>query len=283
MLERLAELLALAPEPTLSRERIGVKRPAALADLPALALSVLDEGRRGIGLGRFVREGHTLAQSTTAVTVAPGADGFSADLRTYALSPLPLRRDPASLSPAFGPDDVRVSSAGGPGAPVSYRLVANPTAPDEFALDVAHAQLVFGAAQRPGDVLQIVHWTVTWRDEIRIERAEGTLALEAWATTFALVDGITARVQEHLGRRAAARERGFLRLAPAALESAAEIRQDGATFAAWVQRLAYRFTFEAQDGGAESTGTRIKRIDVGMNGALTESLVIPSTISAGGS
>lgn len=260
----LAGFLAAPPEPVLLAARIGAKRPAASSDLPAVAVSLVLDAARGRGVGRLVREGETLNRQTTTVAAQPGVDGFSQDLRTWWVTPLPLQRGAVSNGLRPAAYDVSVRRITDAAHPVPYRMVERPGRDDEFAVDALRARVVFGAAQRAGEVLEISHWTLVWRDAIRADRFAGTAALDVWASTFAELDDLARRVQRRLADSSAARERGFLKLSPKRLDTAAEVRfapAVGSPFAAWVQRLEYSFVFEAEDGGAESAGTRIVRID----------------------
>jgi hypothetical protein len=55
VIERLAGVLASQPDPVLAAGRIGARRPASTADLPALTVGVVVETERLRGLGRELR------------------------------------------------------------------------------------------------------------------------------------------------------------------------------------------------------------------------------------
>ena len=174
---------------------------------------------------------------------------------------------------------MQIVNVSNPGSPVVYQMVAQPTTPHEFSLDAARAEVRFGQAQTPGDQLSVSHWTMTWRDDIRALRYNGTLHLTVWAGTFATVDTIARRLQDRLRTEPSLlQDKGFVQLRPASLAPALEAQHEppgGAAFSAWQQTLEYVFTFEGEEGGELSSGGTIERVDVDMNGALPESFRVP--------
>lgn len=117
------------------------------------------------------------------------------------------------------------------------------------------------------------------RDELRGDRYAGVVSLEVWGTTFAQVAGISQNLELRLdGERTLLREKGFVDLRPAGLAPAENVMHPAATsaaFAAWKQRLAYRFVFETREGGEPIDDGRIKEIDVDLV-APPESFKTPS-------
>lgn len=187
VIDQAAELLALAPSPVLSADRLGARRPTLAGDVPAVVLAVTVDDTAGQGLGRLAR---------------------------------PERLD--------GPD------------------------PD----------------------------TAVWREAVRAERARGVLRLEVWGNGPAELRALVAAAHARLTDQAAARARGFLRLAPAHVAPAEQVRHEpavGAPFPAWRQEVGYRFAFERLAGGAVSGGGVIRRVGVAIGGAAEDSLTVPAT------
>jgi len=279
VVDSLANLLA-APPSVLPSGRVGDRGPATPGDLPAVAVSLTLDSPRGTGIGEFLREGHQLTQHTTVVDVATTGDTPFEDLQTLRLLPLPLKRNPASTTAGFSDADLSVRRVAGSGSPVGYRMTERPVAREDFALEAAAARLRFGAPQVPGDRLEVTHWTLAFRDDIVSVRHAGMLELDVWANDPTELAALARSVERKLaGSREDLRGRGFARLVPAGLRAAARSEQpgSGATFVAWRQTLAYRFAFEAELGGAESSGGAILRIDVHANGEIQETFGVPRT------
>jgi hypothetical protein len=131
---------------------------------------------------------------------------------------------------------------------------------------VASAQIVFGGAQLTGEKLEVVHWTVTWRDDIVGDRYRGMLLLELWASSPSQIGTLARRLQQRLQTQLALlRQKGFVALRPASLDPAETSLYEppsGSAFPVWRQRLSYRFVFEAEEGGELSSGVPIERIAV---------------------
>lgn len=103
------------------------------------------------------------------------------------------------------------------------------------------------------------------REETRGDRYDGIVSLDVWASGFAQASALSQRLETRLRQRALLREKGFVALQPAGLGAAENVLQPAATsaaFAAWKQRLAYRFVFETQEGGELTDGGLIERVDV---------------------
>jgi hypothetical protein len=275
VIDKFVELLLLPPA-LLPAERVGARRPAAVSDIPSVTCALTVAETRGSGLGRLVGPGDLPIRSTATVAVAAGADGFSADLRSVRLDPLPMRRDPSSVSPSLTERDVTVVNVTDAAHQVEYRLVAEPTRATEYRVDRAAARVVFGSAQQPGDRIELSHWTVEAHDPVVADRLRGVLALELWAFDVTSISALSRQLQDRLAARGAARERGFLRLEPARLDAAEGVVRtttNGGTFAAWAQRLDYTFAFEGVHGATASSGV-IRRIDVGIDDGLGDTLTI---------
>jgi hypothetical protein len=259
--------------PVLAPERVGTRTPAAAGDLPAAICDVILSDVNSRRVGRIVTAKHVPVQMTTHVTVAP--DGaFSPDLRTLLLPP-PVRRAPAANGTQGA--DVTVMNVTDGANPVAYTHAAAPASTAEFRFDLTAARVVFGASQRPGDRLELSFWTVEWHEPTSVDRYRGTLELELWASAAAGVTQLARQVQDRLAQRTTARACGFLRLEPARLHASiatTHLSPTGSSFAAWTQRLAYGFAFEAVLAGEVSGDGIIRRIDVGLEDGLSETLTI---------
>ena len=275
VVDRLVDLLRL-PEPLLPASSIGARRPGVNGELPAIACNVTVSSVAGRGVGRFVGSKHLPIQMTTRVVAAPGAAGFSTDLRRLRLPP-PVRRNPTPTSKDLDAGDVGVVNV--TAAPVAYRVTRAPAAVTDYAIDLIAARLTFGAPQAAGDTLELSYWTVEWHEPMESDLVRGTLELEVWGAQSSTVADLARRVQDRLRLRQESRALGFLRLDPAKLEaaSAGVFPSSGTTpVSAWMQRLEYAFAFEGAPAGARSEGGIIRRIDAAIDGQIDETLTIPS-------
>jgi hypothetical protein len=210
VIDRLVEVIAGAQGISVPAGHLGSRRPASGSDLPAVSVSLILETEKSPALGRFVRSGDILARSSSVVEVKASPDTFSASLKSLRISPLPLRKNPSSTKREFAADDLQIRNVTDPANPMQYLMTGNPVRKDEFKLDVVRAQIEFGAAQTEGEKLELTHWTVAWRDEIRADRFIGSMALDIWANSFSQADGIARNLQEVLrSGRALLRENGF--------------------------------------------------------------------------
>jgi hypothetical protein len=121
--------------------------------------------------------------------------------------------------------------------------------------------------------------TVEWREEVTASRYSGVMTLDVYTNTFEQTDELCRKVQTRFtASQTLLREKGFLALQPLRLDPAENVLltpTSGSPFPVWQQKLAYRFTFEAEEREALSEGGPIQRIDVDMNGRIAESLSIP--------
>lgn len=278
VIDKLIEVLSTQPDAVLPTSSIGAKRPSTGAEVPAIAVSLVIGNAKGTGLGRFRRAGETVAQNVAIVEVQPAPETFSDDLRSLRLAPLPLKKNPAALTESFSEEDVQVRNVTAPASPITYTLVEQPTQKVEYGLNPYEARIIFGAAQTLGDKLEVVHWTVTWRDEILGDMYSGVLTLEIWANsasqTAEISRGLQTRVQTALSLL---RQKGFVKLQPSRLASAEHVLHQpptGSAFAVWKQELSYAFVFDSQEGGELSSGVPIKRIDVDIKRHAPESFSV---------
>jgi|GEM_PF-2736945 len=279
VIDRLVEALASGSAPLLSADRMGPKKPTATVEIPAVVFSLQLDQAKGAGLGRFVRAGDTIVQSTSIIEVAPSVDTFSENLKTLRIAPLPLKRNPSATSTKFGAGDISIKNVTDQNNQIDYTFTEKPTQPSEYTVKTATAEIIFGSPQTPNDKLEISHWTVTWRDEILGDTFRGQIAMEVWANTINQSREVSRKLQNKLRTdRSLLRNKGFVDLKPVALrpaENLTHVPVVGSAFPVWVQTLEYRFTFESEDGGELSSGIPIKRIDIDMDDFIVEQFSVP--------
>jgi len=277
--DRLVEALTSGSDPLLPADRLGPRKPTASVEVPAVVLSLRLDQAKGQGLGRFVRAGDTVAQTTNIIEVAPSGDTFSPNLKTLRIAPLPLKRNPSSTSAKFGATDISIRNVTQQNNPIDYSFTAQPAQAAEYTVKTATAEIVFGNAQTPGDKLEVSHWTVTWRDEILGDIFRGQISMEVWANTINQSRDLSRKLQDKLKlERALLRGKGFVDLKPVALRPAENLSHApvaGSAFPVWIQTLEYGFMFEAEDGGELSSGIPIKRVDVDMDDFIVEQFSVP--------
>jgi hypothetical protein len=278
VIDKLVEVFTTAPGLSVPAGQIGLKKPANGSELPAVSVALTLEVEKSQAPGRFIRSGDGLAKSRSVVEVNPTEGTFSPGLKSLRIAPLPLRKNPASTGRAFSENDLQISNVTNPANPVPYRLIANPTRKDEFKLDAVQALVEFGSVQTMGERLEIVHWTVVWRDEIRCDRYIGSMALEVWANNFNQVDQVARGIHDVMrAKHALLREKGFLKLHPLGIEPADHLLLTppaGTALPVWRQKLIYTFAFEAAEGGDLSSSIPIKQINVEMGDHLVETFTV---------
>lgn len=256
IIDGMVQLLSALPDPLLPAGRMGDRVLSSPSDVPAIAMSLIVEGSPGNGLGGFRREGHQLTQNALVVPVKAGPDTFSADLTTLQL-PLPLRN----------PNDVQITRVTGPNQPVSYRVTGSPKAVEEFRVDPLRGQVIFGTAQPAGEQLQVISWTLVFRDDITGEHSNGTITLEVWGTSAAEVSSLTRKLEAKLADPVGPRQCGFGVLQSAGLaatENAAYQPAAGSAFPVWRQKLSYKFHFDLEQGEQASSGGPIRKINLNL-------------------
>ena len=281
VIDRLVEALSAGSAPLLSADRLGPKKPTGSTEVPAVVFSLRLDQAKGAGLGRFVRAGDSIVQSTSIIEVAPSLDTFAGNLKNLRIAPLPLKRNPSSTGGGFSSNDISIKNVTQETNHIDYTFTDKPEQPTEYTVKTATAEIIFGAPQTPGDRLEVSHWTVAWRDEILGDTFRGRLAMELWANTSTQSRELSHRLQDKLkSERLLLRAKGFADLKPVALQPAENITHTpvvGSAFPVWIQTLEYAFTFEAEDGGELSSGIPIKRIDVEMDDFIVEQFSVPST------
>jgi hypothetical protein len=268
VVDRCTELLAAQPEPVLPPASIAAKRPASGAEVPAIVLAISIENTKGSGFARFIRSGDAVVKHTAVIEVRAAPEAFSADLRALQIAPLPLRKNPAAQTRAFSQEDIELRNVTDPLQTRLYRLTEQPTQQHEYRLEMPAAILRFGLPQVAGDKLEVVHWTVTHRDDILGDTYRGAMTFEIWANQINQADEIVRKLQARLhGNPALIRQKGFALLQPASLEPAEHVvyaPPTGSPFSVWQQHIGYRFVFAYEEGGELSSGAPIKQIDVDM-------------------
>ena len=274
VIDRLTEALSSGAAPLLSADRLGPKQPTGSVEVPAVVFSLRLDQAKGAGLGRFVRSGDSIVQSTSIIEVAPSLDTFADNLKFLRIAPLPLKRNPSSTGSGFSSNDISIRNVTQQTNPIDYTFTAKPEQPTEYTVKTATAEIIFGTQQTRGDKLEVSHWTVTWRDEILGDTFRGQIAMEIWTNTSTQSRELSRRLQDKLkSDRSLLRGKGFVDLKPLALrpaENISHIPVVGSAFPVWVQTLEYAFTFEAEDGGEVSSGIPIKRIDVELDDFIVE-------------
>jgi len=279
VIDRLVEALTSGSDPILSADRLGPKKPAGAVEIPAIVFSLRLDQAQGAGLGRFVRAGDSIVQSTSIIEVVPSLDTFSQNLKFLRILPLPLKRNPSSTGSTFSANDLSIRNVTQLNNQIDYTFTDKPTQPTEYTVKTATAEIIFGSAQTFGDKLEVTHWTVTWRDEILGDTFRGQIVMEIWANSSNQSRELSRRLQDKLRTsRSLLRGKGFVGLKPATLKPAENISHVpvvGSAFPVWIQALEYGFTFEAEDGGELSSGIPIKRIDIDMDDFIVEQFSVP--------
>jgi hypothetical protein len=271
VIEKFAEVLSAPPEPILPGNRIGHKRPSTSSDIPMIVVSLTIQDHRTTGLGRVTRSGETLTRTTLLLEVRSTPETFSADLKRLRLQPLPLKKE----------QDVQIKNVTDSIHPTTYRRVDEPNRKDEYAVDATRAEVNFGQAQSGGEKLEVVHWTVSWRDDILGNAYRGMLNVELWSNSLNDLNMMSRKLQDRLNsNRELLRQNGFSRIQAASLAPVDHLLHNpaiGSPFPVWNQELSYQFAFEIEQQSELSDAGPIKRIDVDIDGHLNESLTVPTT------
>jgi hypothetical protein len=220
VIDGMALFLSGAPDPLLPAAQIGNRLPSTPNDLPSVALSLAIESTRGTGMGAFRREGNQVVQNTRVVDVAASPSTFTTDLKTLRLAALPIRRNPVSDNLPFSKDDASVTRITGHGQPVAYSYSDHPSRVDEFRVDDVGGRIIFGAPQPEGEKLQVIYWTVNFRDDITGSFCKGFITIEVWGGSANDASAAARKLQSKLTDRPGRGSAVFSTLLPAALNAA---------------------------------------------------------------
>lgn len=282
VVDKLAELLAAAPDPVLAVSRVGARRPSTSSDLPAAIVSLNIDDHKTTGVSSFMRSGETPATISSVIEVRATPQTFSTDLKRLRISELPLRKKPPSTGREFTEEDIQIRNVTIPAEPVMYRMVLEPSKPDEYAVDALEATITFGVSQASGERLEVVHWTTTYSADIRGTTYRGSVNVEVWASSLNEVESTSRKLQDRLSEEAVLmRQFGFLKLQAAGLapmEHTLHTPAVGSAFPVWKQPLTYRFAFAAEKPSDLSSAGPIRRIDVDIEGHVDDMLSIPRPI-----
>jgi hypothetical protein len=156
VIDRLVEALTSGSGPILSADRLGPKKPAASGEVPAFVLSLKLDQSKGAGLGRFVRAGDSIVQSTNIIEVAPSLDTFSQNLKFLRIAPLPLKKNPSSTTTAFSGSDLQIKNVTQQNNQINYTFTDKPIQATDYTVKTATAEVVFGSPQTIGDKLEVL-------------------------------------------------------------------------------------------------------------------------------
>lgn len=194
VVDRLGKVLASEPA-VVALGAVSTIRPEHQSDMPAITVTLDVSETAGRGLGRIIRARHGIVKNVQTVVVQAGSQfesaTFDQSLTQFKLWPLPVRRNPNAPQGSFGAHDIRVTNlASGD----EYAFSKPPSSSNEFYLDPEVGVLTFGGLQVAGHQLEIEHWTLAWREDIRSELYQRELALSAWGSSYATVDDIFRRL-----------------------------------------------------------------------------------------
>lgn len=278
VVDKIAEVLSSQPESILPLNSVGSKKPFHPGELPIIVISLHIDRHGYIGIGRFIRAGDTTVQHTGIISINGSERNAGSDFKFVRITPLPLKKNPSSTQSSFTDQDVQVRDVTDPSTPIMYSMVENPVTRNEYRLDVPSATIFFGDSQLEGAQLEISHWTITHRTEIRGERFDGTAILDIWTGNKDLTHEIAYKVQTKLStHHQLIRSKGFIKLHPAHLDPVEAYQQTppvGSAFNVCKQKLSYKFAFEREDGGELSSGVPISRIQVDMDHQLDETFLV---------
>jgi hypothetical protein len=279
VIAKFAEVVAAMPDAVLNIASVSSQSPSTNSDMPCIVVSLEIDSLKTTGLGRVIRWGETITKHTGIVPVASTPETFTGDLKELRISPLPLRKNPSSVGEYFNNQDIQVTNVTDAAHPETYRFVVGSKGKNEYEIDEARAAIRFGAPQAAGDRLEVIHWTVTWKDDIKGKTYHGLMTLDVCAGTLNDAANVSRKLQDRLySGRPLSREKGFSILHPCRLgptEQVLHTPAEGSSFTVWKQQLAYKFSFEAEDPVELTSGVPIKQIDVDIKGHVQDSLSIP--------
>lgn len=247
---------ALLPAPAL----LGISEPAALADLPAVVLSLDAAQRLGAGLGEraMLVSGSALPWSA-AIDLAnpvladePGLSLLSPDRRTLTLPHGGLKRADGSDG-TLGPTDLSVRV----GATL-FTVVSGAPAAGQVRADGVNGQLLFGAPLPASGMLQAGYVLGQW--ERRVTPIAGTLRIDVYGADGAAAAALSGAVLRALTDVSAAQIRGLRKLALAQIGPVAGT--DAAHASARRRSALLAFEYEHEINRPDSSGGVIQRVAI---------------------
>jgi hypothetical protein len=280
LIERLVQVLSGAPQPSSSIKTLGLRTPVSRADIPAITISATFDHPKGRGLGSFIRAGNSIVQNRILINFNEPTSTGATNLKSIRIWPLPLRKNPNSNQSGFTEQDIQIKNITDPSRTTEYHLIDRPVDSNEFAINSSTGEVTFGKSQNANDRLEIVYWTVTWRDDITAERFSGTMGLEIWAADASEADTLFKWLDSKVSKNGMdLRQKGFMVFLPRQLEPSQSLQHQpafGAAFPVWKQKVGYHFVFEGEEGGEISSGAPIGRVDVKMDDNFVETFSVPN-------
>lgn len=259
LLAYLARPNVLLPAPAL----LGLVEPAALADLPAVVLSLDAVQRLGAGLGEraLLISDSALPWSATidlANPVLPDEPGFSllsADRRTLTLPHGGLKRADGG-SGTLGPADLSVRIG-----PRVFSVVDAAPVGDQVRASADVGQLQFGVALPAVGLLQASYVLGQW--ERRVTPIAGSLRIDLYGADGAAALGLSQAVLQALAAAIGNNTpvRGLRKLALAQIGPV--VGTDAAHASARRRSAWLSFEYEHEINRPDSSGGVIQRVDIG--------------------
>ena len=248
---------ALDPAPAL----VGGTYPEAKTDLPAVVLSVSQARQQLRGIGRLPAPSATGALSVTSTVdlanpVATFPDAvvplLSNDRRTLTLPHGPLVAADGTTT-TFGPPDLHVTLGA-----TTFAVVTTAPAAGQVQPDPDLGVLRFGSALAATGTLTARYFVGEW--EVRTERYQGTLLVEAFAKDVAGADTLSRAVERALLEPASGGPAGLNEIEPTSW-----LAVDGAGTArasALGRALAFTFDYELVEPHLGGGGGLISTVSV---------------------
>jgi len=248
---------SLDPAPKL----VGTAYPGAAEDLPAVVISVSGARQQLRGIGRLPAPSATGALPVTntvdlANPVATFPDAvvplLSNDRRTLTLPHGPLVAADGTTT-TFGPDDLHVTLGA-----TTFTVVEDAPAAGEVQPDPDLGVLRFGAALPASGTLAARYFVGEW--EVRTERYQGTLLVEAFADDVAGADTLSRSVEQALLEPAAGGPAGLNEIEPTSwlpVDAAGDTRAS-----ARGRALAFSFDYELVEPHLGGGGGLISTVSV---------------------
>jgi hypothetical protein len=248
---------AIAPAPAL----VGATYPAAAKDLPAVVVSLTGVQQRMQGVGRLPAESASGALPvTTTVNLADPVATLP-----DAIVPL-LSGDRLTLTLPHGPlvaaDGTTTFGAGDPHVtlgPKTFNVVASAPKANDVQPDPDLGVLHFGAPLPATGNLIVAYFVGVW--EVRTERYQGILQVEAFATDVHGVDTLSRSVEAAFLAPAGVDLTGLAQIAPTSWQAIEEAGPNRAH--ARSRTLGFSFDYELIEPHLAADGGLISTISVG--------------------